>query len=173
MTNMRYGAVVFLPVLLWHPVSSELVSLLGWQVLGRGKLFSRYRKWKWLKLSVMGHPHLEEGRGLEAEWGREIRVIWAIFHCRLLRPRLTSGQMIAVNGWYGRSICVSRRLLKNIWYSSTGWVFAKLRNIPRWDCLLVRREMVGWLQRCSKVHFPTGFFKSSSPKSTSFRKCIF
>ena len=165
--------VVFLPAVLWHPVSSKLVPLFGWQVLGRGKLFSRYRKWKWLKLSVMAHPHLEEGRGLEAEWGREIRVIWAIFHCRLLRPRLTSGQMIAVNGWYGRSICVSRRLLKNIWYSSTGWVFAKLRNIPRWDCLLVRREMVGWLQRCSKVHFPTGFFKSSSPKSTSFRKCIF
>ena len=100
------SAVVFLPVLLWPPVSSELVPLSSWQVLGKGKLFSRYRKWKWLKLSVMAHPHLEEGRGLEGEWGREIRVIWAIFHCRLLRPRLTSGWMIALNSWYGLSICV-------------------------------------------------------------------
>ena len=102
----------------WHPVSSELVPLLGWQVLGRGKLFSRYRKWKWLKLSVMAHPHLEEGRGLEAEWGREIRVIWAIFHCRLLRPRLTSGWMIAPNSWYGLSICVLSVLQRGCWQIS-------------------------------------------------------
>ena len=112
------SAVVFLPVLLWHPVSSELVSLFGWQVLGRGKLFSRYRKWKWLKLSVMAHPHLEEGRGLEAEWGREIRVIWAIFHCRLLRPRLTSGWMIALISWYGLSVCVLSVLQRGCWQIS-------------------------------------------------------
>ena len=109
------SAVVFLPVLLWPPVSSELVPLSSWQVLGKGKLFSRYRKWKWLKLSVMAHPHLEEGRGLEGEWGREIRVIWAIFHCRLLRPRLTSGWMIALNSWYGLSICVLSVLQRGCW----------------------------------------------------------
>ena len=81
----------------------------------------------------MAHPHLEEGRGLEAEWGREIRVIWTIFHCRPLEPSLTCGRMIALNSWYGKIEKYSEVRLP-AGEKEDGWLVAKVQQgaLPNW-----------------------------------------